>query len=320
MPQQHPQSRRNWLRSYSIGRIILGIAVLVVVFFNFWLAPSGRDDGAGVAVAPPTTTSTLYDENEQEYLQHLQHFEITKEKPVFVVGLPKSGTTSIHQIFQCSSSSSSSSSSGGGNKTNNFYKSQHYCCCGSNRTHTKCDDVPGGQLMAECMRKNYKSNTSILQGCGNYDVYAQMDAEFGNSMFLPQRFQLNELHDYAPNSTFILNLRPAKDWVKSVTNWYGLGGRFLNRFNIDYRKIDDRHQVLEEIYNNHTQFIRDFVRSHPSHGLLEINITSPTAGKILASVFPNLNESCWGLHNKNKKRDTNKKGGGRRPNRFTRQQ
>ena len=303
MPQQQQQSRRHWLRSYSIERIVLGIAVVVVVFFNFWLAPttsSGRDD----AIVPPTT-ATLRGENEHENLQRLQRFEITKDKPVFVVGLPKSGTTSIHQIFQCSSS---------GNN-NNFYKSQHYCCCGSNRTHTRCDDVPGGQLMAECMRRNYKSNISILEGCGSYDVYAQMDAEFGNSMFLPQRFQLEELHEYAPNSTFILNLRPAKDWVKSVTNWYGLGGRFLNRFNIDFRKVD-RHKVLEEIYNNHTEFIRNFVQRHPSHGLLEINILSPTAGKILASVFPNLNESCWGLHNKNKKRDNIKKGGRRLPNRL----
>jgi hypothetical protein len=120
-------------------------------------------------------------------------------------------------------------------------------------------------------------------------------------MFLPQRFLMEELHAAAPTATLVLNLRPARDWVKSVTNWFGLGGRFLTRFKIDHRRVKDRHQVLEEIYNNHSQFIRDFVQQHPSHPLVEVDITGENAGQVLADAF-GLQESCWGIHNQNKKR------------------
>ena len=56
---------------------------------------------------------------------------------------------------------------------------------------------------------------------------------FFAGVFLPQRFHLDKLHTYSPDATFILNLRPSQDWLHSVTNWFGLGGRFLTRFKVD---------------------------------------------------------------------------------------
>ena len=67
------------------------------------------------------------------------------------------------------------------------------------------------------MRSNQKRKRPILEGCGDYQVYAQMDGEVGNRIFLPQHFLLGALHEYAPNATLILNLRPAADWVHSVS-------------------------------------------------------------------------------------------------------
>jgi hypothetical protein len=124
-------------------------------------------------------------------------------------------------------------------------------------------------------------------------------------MFLPQHFQLDLLHDFAPNASFLLNLRPAQDWVNSVTNWFGLGGRFLKLFRVDYRKVN-RRLALEEIYNNHTEFVRNFVRQHPSHRLVEVDISRPNAGNVLATAF-GLRQSCWGQHNRNKKKNNNNK-------------
>jgi hypothetical protein len=136
---------------YSVVRIVLGLAVLLVVLSNFRLARTllKQDD-----VQPPRSSSRGVRIRQPPLLPY----------PVFVVGLPKVGTTSIHQMFQCSG-----------------IKSSHYCCCGSNRTHTHCNDVPSGMSMAMCMKDNFKANRSILEGCGSYDVYAQMDSEFGNS-------------------------------------------------------------------------------------------------------------------------------------------
>jgi hypothetical protein len=75
------------------------------------------------------------------------------------------GTSSIHAMFQCSG-----------------MKSSHYCCCGSNRTHTHCND--SGRSFSDCMRENTKFQRPILEGCGDYDVYAQMDGEVGSSKLL----------------------------------------------------------------------------------------------------------------------------------------
>ena len=213
-------------------------------------------------------------------LKHLKPSDLKLPTPIFVVGMPKVGTSSIHEMFRCHS-----------------IKSSHYCCCGSNRTHTHCND---GKLFSVCMMENKKANKPILQDCGDYDVYAQMDAEHRKGMFLPQHFELERLHEFAPSATFILNMRPAADWISSVENWFGLGARFLQTYGYPrhkHREID-RHQVLTEIYKNHSQYIREFVKTHPSHALVEVNITDSSAGNVLAEAF-GLSEECWGQHNKN---------------------
>lgn len=60
---------------------------------------------------------------------------------------------------------------------------------------------------------------------------------------------------------------------------------------------DDRRNFFSRIYQEHTQMIRDFVRKYPSHRLIEVNITDPLAGTIMADAF-DLDASCWGHHNK----------------------
>ena len=124
-------------------------------------------------------------------------------------------------------------------------------------------------------------------------------------------FKLKELHAYAPHATWIINVRPVREWVQSVTNWYGLGDRFLTRYGIIYWTIGNRrHAILEEIFVNHLQSIRDFVRHYhhhpPTHPLLviELDITDPDAGKILSVAFGLANESCWGIHNHNWRRNS----------------
>lgn len=119
-------------------------------------------------------------------------------------------------------------------------------------------------------------------------------------IYLPQHFALDNIHEYSPNATWILNLRDAADWVASITNWYGLGGRFLRRYKVDTRKAN-RTQALIDIFDNHIRKVRDFARGHPSHHLIEINIQSKDTGNILAREF-SLNEYCWGNHNQNPRR------------------
>jgi hypothetical protein len=126
---------------------------------------------------------------------------------------------------------------------------------------------------------------------------------FSSEIYLPQHFSLKAIHDYFPNATFILNLRPTIDWVNSVSNWFGLGGRFLRQFHIDHHKTN-RTKALEEIFDNHTALIRDFVVKFPTHKLIEVNIADPKVGDMLAESF-GLNKKCWAKHNQNRKKKNN---------------
>jgi hypothetical protein len=150
-------------------KFVIGVAILLVVFFNIHLSSNVVyvDHDSKAQLPPPTTKDGTITQSPRytpvvarqhlpilvppKQIQRDAPFHLRQKTPIFVVGLPKVGTTSIHHMFQC-----------------NGVKSSHYCCCGSNRTHTHCND--GGRLFSECMRKNMKQKRPILQDCGTYDV------------------------------------------------------------------------------------------------------------------------------------------------------
>eukprot|EP00527_Entomoneis_sp_CCMP2396_P006590 CAMPEP_0198144310 /NCGR_PEP_ID=MMETSP1443-20131203/14364_1 /TAXON_ID=186043 /ORGANISM="Entomoneis sp., Strain CCMP2396" /LENGTH=195 /DNA_ID=CAMNT_0043807675 /DNA_START=518 /DNA_END=1102 /DNA_ORIENTATION=- len=188
--------------------------------------------------------------------------------------------------------------------------------------------------MSECILMNMRANRTMLKGCGNYDVYAQIDGErytktlkkrvvelplengtseivdnnwmrpFGYEMrqFLPQHFSLNELHRDYPNATFILPLRDSAEWATSVINWFHMRARFINEYIAHNLSIPRPGQVgspsfLSKYYEEHTVYIRDFVKQHPSHALVEFNIRQEDAGEILSKSF-GLPDTCWDHKNK----------------------
>jgi hypothetical protein len=55
---------------------------------------------------------------------------------------------------------------------------------------------------------------------------------------------------------------------------------------------------MSEFFCHHVNHIRNFVSSHPSHVLIELDIASPHVGVQLESIF-GINRSCWGEANKN---------------------
>jgi hypothetical protein len=148
---------RTSRRRYPLERIIIGAAVLSIAFLNMCLP------GTVHVVDNNPTNSPRPTQKLSRPLRVLR--QPTPTPPIFVVGLPKVGTTSIHNMFACSGVASS-----------------HYCCCGSNRTHTHCNDIVGHSMtMSNCIQTNLKAKKPILEGCGAYTVYAQMDAEFAKS-------------------------------------------------------------------------------------------------------------------------------------------
>jgi len=118
------------------------------------------------------------------------------------------------------------------------------------------------------------------------------------------------LHESYPNATWILNWREFDSWFESVVKWGNddrLYDQFLNEYymqgvidRLPKNNMTEIKEILKTIYYNHTNFVRDFVRRHPSHALVEVNITHKNASVVLAEAF-GLDSNAWKNVNKNKK-------------------
>ena len=170
--------------------------------------------------------------------------------------------------------------------------------------------------MADCMIANLAKNRSILQDCGDYDVYTELNGlrnyltkQNPRRLFLPQHYHLVELHDYAPNATWILNIRPVQDWIRSV--FKVPSHNFVKQFHneIVFQNPQKAKEIstkgprafLRDFWLEHVQHVKEFVQQHPSHPLIIVNISNPEAGPQLAKDlgWTNLTkaEECWGKHN-----------------------
>jgi hypothetical protein len=121
-------------------------------------------------------------------------------------------------------------------------------------------------------------------------------------IFFPQYFNIKEIHDHYPNATFILNTRPFDSWINSVQDWDDdLDWQFVNEFfqrgALEYLPKDRRNhtemaEIMRVIYDRHHEKVRQFVKDHPSHTLVEVPILHPNASEILGQAF-GLNSSAW---------------------------
>ena len=193
--------------------------------------------------------------------------------------------------------------------------------------------------MADCLLNNLKkgNKTNIFSKCGNFDVFSEInglrkvrnhpklrnkkgylldDGSFdfdgpGERIFFPQQFRIQELHDSYPNATWILNWRDFDSWMDSVLKWgtTELHYQFLNEYYMQgaipnipsSNNMTQVREVMKKIYFEHFDLVRDFVREHPSHSLVEVNITDKNASVVLAEAF-GLNTTAWKNVNKNRRK------------------
>ena len=231
------------------------------------------------------------------------------DDPILVLGLPRAGSIAIHNFFQC-----------------NGFRSAHYCCGNSPKSSFSCGKHP---TCGDCVLTNLKASNPPFYKCGDYKVFSQFDVEVGEPFewFLPQHFALSLLHNSHPRSTFILNRRAsAHVWADSVLHWYTKTQRLMNSFGMDYHlnspplMVPERNLIQEEVekclqdsyalansteehlrrrndlvlaYERHLQKVREFVESHPSHKLIEIDVDDPDAATILVDAFHGFRTKCW---------------------------
>ncbi|KAL7536745.1 hypothetical protein ACHAXR_009984 [Thalassiosira sp. AJA248-18] len=192
--------------------------------------------------------------------------------------MPKTGTVSLQYFFRCGNFSTS------------------HMACGKGGSRSNC---------ARCMKNAIEKKLPPLASCGDFDAFTQMD----NGKIYPQIEYLDEIHQENPNATFLIMFRDTSDWYKSLSNW-SMGGL---KGNNNLKKVIERQNItglppgkgeneteLKEWFCNHVEYIRQFVRKHSSHALVEINITHPNVGEQLETVF-GVSKKCWGQENKSKR-------------------
>ena len=226
-----------------------------------------------------TTATSIDDDNEDEDI-------VVQEAPILVVGLPKSGTSSLKVYLEC-----------GG------YRTSHNRCPGAT-------PVDGSDSCGVKIKDNIASGRPAMQDTGDYDAYTQIDVwePLQHNMrskykdlwcWIPQIEALDELHKSNPYATWILNTRNASHWVSSLDHYASGRVRWLiSKCNITgLPPAQHSNEELEAFYEQHSANIRTFVAQHPMHSLVEFDVESRDAPLRLGEHFVHVNTSCWGQNN-----------------------
>ena len=213
----------------------------------------------------------------------------TPEKPVIVVGLEKTGTSSISAYFKCG-----------------HVETKHWVCAGSTRRRR--------QTCGHCVYKNLRAGRPPLESCGGNRtaVWAQLDVTSkplpgSNSKlcFWPQVEALDQLKLHYPNATWVLNLRPVENWIRSVNHWVPDGMSLKERIKqcaITGLPVGTggEDSELTAFFIHHAERIRAFSKAH-GITLVELDIESPSAGNVMETHFGISSDSCWKQANANHK-------------------
>lgn len=200
--------------------------------------------------------------------------------PIFAVGLPKSGSTSVLDFMRC-----------GGFRN---ARTSHFSC-------GKADAPP--MFCGQCAHANFVAKRPLLHGCGDFDVWAEInytpEGERTGECFFPQVSALQQLFDYAPNATWVLPTRPANHWVDSVVAW-GTMQQDLTACDLDDLPAGEGNETaaLARFYEAHTAKVRAFARRHASTlTLVEVEIEHEAAAAHAMSAAFGIDASCWGVSN-----------------------
>lgn len=173
--------------------------------------------------------------------------------PIIVMGLPKSGTTSISAYFRCGRIASSHFSCEIAEEDVGSKEDGADSWRNCRLPPTRGTDAGSFPLCAVCIERNILQGWPPLEGCGPYDVFAELDSaehplpsvtsskrnlrswpswsqllsvsasDVQPLCSYPQITHLDAIHDAYPNATFILNTRPVGHWIRSVSKWSANG-------------------------------------------------------------------------------------------------
>ena len=198
-------------------------------------------------------------------------------KPYINMGFPKMGSSTLHSFFNC-----------GG-----IYSS-HYWCGKKVRPCGKCFD------------QAFKSNTKIHQSCGGFDAYAEINYVTESPCIWPQITHVEELHQNAPNATFVLIFRNITSWVSSVGRWKEPDGQSLRqalstKCSLGAKGAEEiSEEDMSQVFCDQVNALRKFVKEHPLHALVEVQLEDEETASVMSNIF-GIKDNCWGHSNKNRR-------------------
>jgi hypothetical protein len=204
---------------------------------------------------------------------------VSTRQPLLQVGLPKAGTSSLHYLFEQS----------GYTALHHYCTDQGYC--------------------GPCFKYAINNCLHPMNFCGKGVTEAWFNLEFavgsvesaGWRCVFPQILYLEEIHAESPQATFLLNFRNIDKWISSINRWADARQQLAKCILEEYpakESLLSEDEKLKILHCNIVKGVRKFVKEHPSHALVEVNIDDPNAGEFLASVF-DVDAEHWGNKNEN---------------------
>ncbi|WP_280562087.1 sulfotransferase [Chromohalobacter sp. 48-RD10] len=191
------------------------------------------------------------------------------KRKVFVVGFPKSGTSTIQKALQSSG-----------------YNSAHW-------------QVKEG-FVGELMYRGLEEHDDPWHYLGQYDAITQGDVCIPSKglNFWPQLDPtiIEKIQEKHPNCLFILNYRNPEKTVSSIKRWGDMSQRFLhsNIPGLPAGKGNDQ-QLLDWIHNHFTTIRKNLSQNK---NFLEVDIENDETPNMIAKEL-NISIDWWGVANKN---------------------
>ena len=197
---------------------------------------------------------------------------------IFNLGLPKSGSSSLHSYFHCHNLIS---------------------------FHWSANGVYVGPCM-DAFKKNV-TLPKLIQRCSifkHFDAYTQMDYIEMHRCLFPQNMFLEWIDQTYPKSKFIMLTRPVHDWIKSINHWKNdMGVRLLKCIRTKYSDITtpnaSRYDVFKSFYEWHYQYVINYFKER-SDDLIILSLYNVSIDQSLSSALRLPSKGCFPHANANK--------------------
>ena len=211
--------------------------------------------------------------------------------PVVILNLPKSGTQTLQQYFQCGK-----------------LRSAHTYVNNPNVNFRKV-------RIGDCLRENFLANdppfrnVAPFDSCdrfvginGNHSVitYSDIGVAFSKKKCFYSTLHdggLDHLVEYYPNATLVLMVRNADSWYDSIRKWGK--GRILRLWNVTCDFHGPFRTGTKEdwigFYHAHTEKIRQFAKKHlgVTYVEVELNKDTPSAMEFYTGVSAKCFRHCY---------------------------